>query len=109
MSRERNGGVGRPAGTPEDKRAAVSMWVTLSSLVITAALAVIAVEGAFVTYALDKRVPGTTFYVLTVLSAGILIFSILNGGAGINRLTDDGFKGLWGLNVAGGYFGRQSL
>jgi hypothetical protein len=109
MGREQNGGAGNSAGAAEDKRAAASMEVTLSSQVITAALAVMAVEGAFITYVLDKRQPGAAFYILTVLSALLLIFSILNGGVGVKRLTEAGFKGEWGSNDASNCFGRQSL
>src|SRR4051812_3987035 len=108
MGREQKGGAGNSPGGGEEKRAAASMEVTLSSQVITAALAVMAVEGAFVTYVLDKRLPGAAFYILTVLSALLLIFSIINGGVGVRRLTEAGFKGEWASNDASNCFGRQS-
>jgi hypothetical protein len=93
----------------EDRKAAVSMWVTLSSQVIAATLAIIAIEGAFVTYVLDKRLPGPGFYILIVLSIVSLVFSILNGGVGISRLTVAGSVGRWGLKDGSPYFGKQSL
>lgn len=101
--------AGAPTGAPEDRKAAVSMWVTLSSQVITATLAVLAVEGAFVTYVLDKRLPGAAFYIFVALSALALIFSILSGGVGISRLTVAGGDGNWDLRVGSTQFGHQSL
>ncbi len=71
-----------PKEKTEDGKTAVSMWVTLSSQVIAATLAIIAIEGAFVTYVLDKRLPGLGFYLFIVLSIISLVFSILNGGRG---------------------------
>lgn len=103
------GDVRTPKEKAEDGKAAASMWATLSSQVITAALAVIAVEGAFITYVLDKRLPGFVFYLFIALSAISLIFSILSGGAGINWLTERGEAGSWGLKGGGHYFGQQSL
>lgn len=85
------------------------MWVTLSSQVITATLAVLAVEGAFATYVLDKRLPGAAFYTLMALSALSLIFSILSGGVGISRLTVAGSTGRWELREGNSNFGMQSL
>jgi cell division protein FtsB len=102
-------GGGAPAGTAEDRKAAVSMWVTLSSQVITATLAILAVEGAFVTYVVDKRLPGAVFYALITLSALSLIFSILSGGVGISRLTVAGSHGRWELREGSSNFGMQSL
>jgi hypothetical protein len=102
-------GGGTSTGTAEDRKAAVSMWVTLSSQVITATLAVLAVEGAFVTYVVDKRLPGAAFYAVITLSALSLIFSILSGGVGISKLTVAGSNGRWELREGSSHFGMQSL
>jgi hypothetical protein len=45
----------------EDQRAAVGISVTLSGQLSAAALAMIAVVGAFTTFLVDKRVTGATF------------------------------------------------
>jgi hypothetical protein len=95
--------------TMEDKRTAVSLWVTLSSQVMGATLALIAVEGAFTTFVLDKRLPPFWFYLIVTLTLLLFIVSILNGGAGISRMTREGEAGRWGLDVGAPYFKRQTL
>lgn len=93
----------------EDKRTAVSLWVTLSSQVMGATLALIAVEGAFTTFVLDKRLPPFWFYLLVTLTLLLFIVSILNGGAGISRMTREGEAGRWSLAVGSPYFKRQTF
>jgi hypothetical protein len=93
----------------EDKRTAVSLWVTLSSQVMGATLALIAVEGAFTTFVLDKRLPPFWFYLLVTATLLLLIVSILNGGVGISKMTKEGSAGNWCLNVGAPYFKRQTF
>lgn len=93
----------------EDKRTAVSLWVTLSSQVMGATLALIAVEGAFTTFVLDKRLPPFLFYILVPGTLLLFIVSILNGGAGISRMTREGSAGTWSLDVGAPYFKRQTF
>ena len=93
----------------DDKQTAVSLWVTLSSQVMAATLALIAVEGAFTTFVLDKRLPAFWFYLLVTVTLGLFIVSILNGGAGINRMTREGSAGRWCLKVGERYFQRQTI
>jgi membrane protein implicated in regulation of membrane protease activity len=79
-----------PSSLPdsEDRRTYVDITTNLSSQLISAALAIIAVEGAFVTFVLDKKVPNTYFYFWIVASFILFIFSIFFGGKGIDFLKD---------------------
>jgi hypothetical protein len=95
--------------TMEDKRTAVSLWVTLSSQVMGATLALIAVEGAFTTFVLDKRLPPFWFFILVPATLLALIVSILNGGVGISKMTKEGSAGNWCLNIGAPYFKRQTF
>jgi len=96
-------------GTEENKKTAVSMWTTLSAQVMTASLAVIAVEGAFITFVLDKWIPSNWFYLFLVLSVFIFIFSILNGGVGISRMAKSGYQDDWSLDKGTTQFRLQAL
>lgn len=93
----------------EDRRNAVGLLVTLSSQVMAATLALIAIEGAFATFVLDKRQPPFWFYLLITLTFLSFIFSILNGGAGINKMTTQGSEGNWKLESGRPYFQRQTV
>jgi hypothetical protein len=63
----------------EKRRAAATIRATLSSQLITGGLAVLAVEGAFVTYTLDKREGATGFLIIAALSALLIIVSFFLG------------------------------
>ena len=93
----------------DDQRAAVAIEGTLSGQVMSASLAMIAIEGALVTFILDKRDVGTAFYVVYLLSFGCFILSIISGGKGIARLSKAGFGGNWSLGTAKDAFNLQAL
>jgi|SRR5687767_4174798 len=95
--------------TIEDQRTAVSLWVTLSSQVIAATLALIALQGAFTTFVLDKREPSFSFYLIVVVTFLLFIFSILSGGVGIDKMTVKGSTGTWNLDTGRPYFRRQTV
>lgn len=82
-------------GSPEDKRAAVGIAINLSNAMMTASLAMITIEGAFFTFAIDKNQIGTTFWGLAISTFFAFIVSIYFGGRNIARLYNNGHKGNW--------------
>jgi hypothetical protein len=98
-----------PDSFRDNKKTAASMWVTLSSQIIAATLAMLAVQGAFTTFVLDKRSPPRPFYLFAVLTGICFITSIINGGVGISRITKAGFLGDWNIKVGRGNFQRQTV
>lgn len=95
------------AGSAEDQRHASSMLATISGHLVSAALAMIAVEGAFVAFVLGSRQVEWYFFVLTGAAAIAFVWSIVQGGKGLNRVAKDGFDGNWSL-ASGGHFNRQA-
>jgi hypothetical protein len=92
-----------------DKRRAVEITVTLSSQLIAAALAMLAVEGALVTYALAERVVHPAFP--WVISISFLSFaaSIFVAGKGITEARDKGFEGKWHTLIGRNKFNWQAI
>jgi hypothetical protein len=88
---------------------AVNIGITLSSQIVTASLAVLAILGAFATFALDKKEVGYTYYIFTILSSICLISSILYGGAGINKARQEGFNGNWDISLTKSLFNKQAI
>lgn len=99
---------GLPTHDREDRRAAVNISVNLSSYLITAALTMLAVVGAFATYLLDKRL--TNIYFWLAFGASILAFvaSVFFGGRGTAKVYMKGHKGDWSLTVGSKYFDWQA-
>jgi hypothetical protein len=95
--------------TEEDKRTAVGISVTLSSQLITAALAMLAIEGAFVAFALGNRNVIGGFLCLSVLTAILFILSIFIAGKGITKARNEGFKGTWKLEAGENHFNWQAI
>jgi hypothetical protein len=95
-------------GNQEDRRAASSLIVSLSTYVTTASLAILAVEAAIATFVLDQRTELTFFYVLAGLGAFFLVLSVYLGGRGIDELSVAGHKGRWEVRTKSGLFGWQS-
>lgn len=93
----------------EDKRAAANMTVTLSTQLMTASLAIIAVEGAVYTFVLDKRTPTNLFTFLVMLVFFFFILSIYMGGRGVNKVRKAVFDGSWKINDVRDEFAWQAL
>jgi len=93
----------------EDKRRAVEITVTLSSQLITAALAMLAIEGAYVAYALSERSVTSIFLWAAALSGLSFISSIFIAGKGITEARNSGFAGAWDIQVARRKFNWQAI
>ena len=97
--------------TPDDERAAASIYTSLSSYVITASLGVIAAQAALATFVLDKRDHLLWFYIWMVwgLDRERCEHRPL-GGRGIVHIASDGFDGEWTLKPKGGdLFNYQAI
>ena len=81
--------------TADDRRAAANLSTTLSSYVITAALAVLGADAAIVTFVLDKRTDLTWFYRVNIAGAALLVIGVILGGRGIWNIIEDGANGDW--------------
>jgi hypothetical protein len=98
-----------PSKDPEDLRAAINMSVALSGQLITAGLTMLTVAGAVWTFILDKRNAGPLFYIVALLSAVSFIGSIMQGGWGITRARDAGFRGKWSTEEGKSNFNNQAI
>lgn len=85
------------------------MSVKLSTQLIATSVGVLAVEGAFVTYAFTSRQVGVAFVLLAALAAACFVASILCAGRGISKARDAGYEGRWSLQVSRKEFNRQAL
>lgn len=92
-----------------DQKDSVTMGVNLSSQLITVALGMIAVLGAFATFVMDKRDVGFAYYLLIFIAFLCFIFSIRYGGQGINIARNNGFKGIWELKPTKEAFNKQAI
>ncbi len=93
----------------ENKKDAVNIGVTLSTQLISASLTMIAVLGAFVTFIIDKRDVGLSFYILIGISFFAFIVSVVCGGKGIDKARKSGFDGNWNLDDTKKSFNLQAL
>jgi hypothetical protein len=93
----------------EDKRSAVGISVNLSTQLIAAALALLAVEGAYVAYALGDREVQNGFILMHVASVILLVASIFIAGKGITKARDAGYSGFWDLSVGKQNFNWQAI
>lgn len=75
----------------EIQQAFAEMTSSLSSQLISSALAMLALEGAFFTFIATQKQLNFCFYSLLTLSAFFFILSIFFGGKGINKLRGDIF------------------
>lgn len=92
----------------EDKRAAVGMSVTLSGQLMSAALAVMALQAGFVSYVLANRTAQWCYYGVTVLALVLFALSLYFGGQGINKARNAGFSGSWDLEIGKSEFNSQA-
>ncbi len=93
----------------EDKRAAANITVTLSTQLMAASLAVIAVEGAIYTFVNDKRIPSGWFTVFVILVFFFFLLSIYMGGRGVNKLRKAVFDGTWTIDLVKNEFAWQAF
>lgn len=93
----------------EDRRLATEIFVNLSTQLMAASLAMIAVEGAFVTFFIDKNKVIPLFFAASLASFVFFVLSIYFGGLGINDLAKSGFQGDWDLNISKARFNRQAI
>jgi len=93
---------------PADKRAAVDMSVKLSAQLIATAVGVLAILGAFSTYAWSARDVGWTFAVIVAFAAFALMASIVFAGKGISHARAAGFRGDWSLSEGKSEFNSQA-
>lgn len=93
----------------EDKRAAVSISINLSTQLIAAALATLAVQGAYASYALGDRAVRPGFTILCIISAILLVASIFVAGKGITEARNSGYEGRWELAIGKKKFNGQAI
>lgn len=93
----------------EDERAAVGFSVTLSGQLITASMATLTVEGAFVWYAMGSRLTRSGFIVFAGLTAFFIAVSIFMAGKGITKARNSGFNGNWNLREGKKEFNAQAV
>lgn len=97
------------AGLPDDKRNAVSFSINLSMQLSQGALAMLAVEGAYVAYVLGARETIWGFEFVALLSAIMLIGSVFISGKAITEVRNSGYLGVWDISVGKRKFGWQGL
>lgn len=90
-------------------RNAASISVALSSQLITAALTMLTVEGAYVAFVLDKRNPDNYFEIIALISAGCFILSVFLAGKAITSVRNSGFSGNWNLESGKKQFNLQAI
>jgi hypothetical protein len=96
-------------GTADDRRAASALVTTLSSYIITAALAVLGAQAVLTTFVIDKREHLTAFYIVGGCGATALVLSIIAGGAGTYEIITAGARGDWKVTTRGGKFNIQAV
>lgn len=93
----------------EDQRTAANMTVTLSTQLMAASLAVIAVEGAIYTFVNDKRITGGAFTASVLFCFLFFMLSIYAGGKGVNKVRKAVFKGNWTIDKVKNPFALQAF
>lgn len=93
----------------EDQRAAANISVTLSGQLIAAALAMLAIEGAVLSFVYASRTTSYWFLALIILAALSFIGSIFVAGKGITALRNKGYEGTWELNCSKAHFNWQAI
>jgi|GEM_PF-1374417 len=78
-----------------DKQEAAKIVVGLSTQLITAALAFIALNGGIITFVLTNNEPTIWFYILFVGTLASFVFSIFFGGKGIDFVKKTVIEGKW--------------
>lgn len=92
-----------------DEKEAVGFAINLSSQVINAALAMLAIQFAYVAFALGNRTVGPVFYVTSSISFISYIVSIFWAGRGIAVSYSRGAKGNWDITHGDSLFNFQAI
>src|SRR6266498_4639746 len=79
----------------EKTRQAAGIAVTLSTQLVGAALTMVTLVAAFVTFFLDKRHPGIGFTILALIAVSLFIAGIVIGGKGIANVYGEVASGTW--------------
>ena len=79
----------------EDKKEAALISVELSTQLIAASLAFIAITGGIITFVLSNRQPNWLFYLLYIISLLAFVASMFFGGKGIQFVKKNGESGNW--------------
>jgi hypothetical protein len=98
-----------PSHDKDDVRQAASLAVGIAGSVATAALAVLAVLGAVVTYVAANYEGLTLFYVLAGVAAILIIGAVYLGIAGIAEITNKGYQGTWSPWTKNHLFDKQAF
>lgn len=93
----------------EDRRTAAGISVSLSSQLISAALAMLAIEGAVVVFVVGERNPNPIFWIVAVCSFVAFVVSIFVAGKGITKDRDNGANGNWNTNEASKLYNAQAI
>lgn len=92
-----------------DQRTAVQISVTLSGQLWTAAMAMLAIEGAYYSFAHVNRSVSTWFDSLALLALISFVYSMIQVGRGATKSRDDGYKAEWNLRIGKPHFNRQAI
>ena len=92
----------------ENKRAAVSMAATLSGQLIAAALGMVALQGAYIAFAADKKQCGFWFWFLMLIGFILFVTSVFLGGKGTSALYKQGAHGRWDHTLGKKLFNGQA-
>lgn len=83
----------------EDQRTAAELRTILSSAVITAALAAVAVEAGVATFVFQHRTNLDWFYFVAFLALLALVVSIWAGAYAIGSIVKKGFDEIWSYSI----------
>jgi hypothetical protein len=93
----------------DDQRTAAGIMASLSGLLITASLTMLAIEGALLTFVLGNRHAGFFYYADSILAFLCFVISSVCGGWGITRIAEKLSAGNWKPSVASELFSAQVL
>jgi hypothetical protein len=93
----------------EDKRTAVNITTNLSGQLITAALAMLAIECGVISFVYGQAETGKWFVPLIIIAAAAFVISIFLAGKGITKLRDSGLAGTWDITEGKNYFNWQVI
>lgn len=91
-----------------NRKDAVIIGVTLSTQLISASLAMIAIVATFTAFVIDKREVGAGYYALAMGAFLSFILSIVYGGKGIDKARKDGIQEKWNIENTKSLFNRQA-
>jgi hypothetical protein len=93
----------------EDKRTAVNITTNLSGRLITAALAMLAIEAGIISFVYVQGETGVWFVPLIIIAAAAFVISIFLARKGITKLRDSGLGGTWDIAEGDNYFNWQAI